>query len=144
VEERAAHRGYLAGPRDPGPPDAHLRSPHLPYATRTDVRSRFLRVWAAVSTPVLVLGLTGLLVRPSVSVLTGFVTFLVVFFLVEAIGRRRVLAFATVLGALVLWVVAVAGLIIALLSSWHLVLAGLLAVLAVMLLVGNIRELRND
>ena len=144
VEERAAHRGYLAGPRDPGPPDAHLRSPHLPYATRTDVRSRFLRVWAAVSTPVLVLGLTGLLVRPSVSVLTGFVTFLVVFFLVEAIGRRRVLAFATVLGALVLWVAAVAGLIIALLSSWHLVLAGLLAVLAVMLLVGNIRELRND
>jgi hypothetical protein len=144
VEERAAHRAYLAGPRDPGPPDAHLRSPHLPYATRSDVRSRFLRVWAAVSTPVLVLGLTGLLVRPSIPVMSGFLAFLILFWLVEAIGRRRVLAFATVLGALVLWVVAVAGLIVALLSSWHLVLAGLLAAAAVVLLVVNVRELRSD
>jgi hypothetical protein len=144
VEERAAHVGYLAGPRDPGPPDAHLRHPHLPHAAKTDVRSRFLRVWAAVSTPVLVLGLGGLLVRPSIPVLAGFLTFLVVFGVVEAIGRRRVLAFATVLGALGLWTAAVAGLIIALLSSWHLVLAGLLAVVALVLLVVNVRELRSD
>jgi hypothetical protein len=143
VEERAAHAAYLAGPRDPGPPGAHLRHPHLPYAAHTDLRSRFLRVWAAVSTPVLVLGLGGLLVRPSIPVLTGFLTFLVVFGVVEAIGRRRVLAFATVLGALALWVAAVAGLIIALLSSWHLVLAGLLAALALVLLVVNVRELRS-
>jgi hypothetical protein len=143
VEERAAHAAFLAGPRDPGPPDAHLRHPHLPYAAHTDLRSRFLRVWAAVSTPVLVLGLGGLLVRPSVPVLAGFLTFLVVFGVVEAIGRRRVLAFATVLGALALWVAAVAGLILALLSSWHLVLAGLLAALALVLLVVNVRELRS-
>jgi hypothetical protein len=143
VEERAAHAAFLAGPRDPGPPDAHLRHPHLPYAAHTDLRSRFLRVWAAVSTPVLVLGLGGLLVRPSVPVLAGFLTFLVVFGVVEAIGRRRVLAFATVLGALALWVAAVAGLIFALLSSWHLVLAGLLAALALVLLVVNVRELRS-
>jgi hypothetical protein len=143
VEERAAHAAFLAGPRDPGPPDAHLRHPHVPYAAHTDLRSRFLRVWAAVSTPVLVLGLGGLLVRPSVPVLAGFLTFLVVFGVVEAIGRRRVLAFATVLGALALWVAAVAGLIFALLSSWHLVLAGLLAALALVLLVVNVRELRS-
>ena len=68
------------------------------------MRSRFLRVWAAVSTPVLVLGLGGLLIRPTVPVLVGFLTFLVVFGVVEAIGRRRVLAFATVLGALALWI----------------------------------------
>jgi hypothetical protein len=144
AEERAAHTAYLAAPQDPGPPDAHLRHPHLPYAARGDLRSRFLRVWAAVSTPVLVLGMTGLLLRPSIPVLVGFLAFLMVFWLVEAIGRRRVLAFATVLGALVLWVAAVAGLIFALLSSWHLVLAGLLAVLAVVLLVVNVRELRSD
>jgi hypothetical protein len=144
AEERAAHTAYLAGPRDPGPPAAHLRHPHLPYAALTDLRSRFLRVWAAVSTPVLVLGLGGLLLRPSVPVLVGFLTFLVVFGVVEAIGRRRVLAFATVVGALALWVVAVAGLILALLSSWHLVLAGLLAAAALVLLVVNVRELRSD
>ena len=61
AEERAAHAAYLAAPHDPGPPDAHLRHPHLPYAAAADLRSRFLRVWAAVSTPVLVLGLGGLL-----------------------------------------------------------------------------------
>ena len=97
-----------------------------------------------MSTPVLVLGLGGLLVRPSVPVLVGFLTFLVVFGVVEAIGRRRVLAFATVLGALVLWIGAVAALFLALLSSWHLVLAGLLAILALVLLVVNVRELRSD
>lgn len=144
VEERAAHAAYLAGPRHLGAPDAHLDNPHLPYAAQTDLRSRFLRVWAAVSTPVLALGLVGLLVRPSVPVVIGFPTFLVVFGVVEAIGRRRVLAFATVLGAVLLWVVAVAGLIWALLSSWHLVLAGLLAVVALVLLVVNVRELRSD
>jgi hypothetical protein len=144
AEERAAHEAYLAGPREPARPDAHLRHPHLPYAASTDVRSRFLRVWAAVSTPVLVLGLGGLLIRPTVPVLVGFLTFLVVFGVVEAIGRRRVLAFATVLGALALWILAVAGLILALLSSWHLVLAGLLAVVALVLLVVNVRELRSD
>ena len=143
AEERAAHEAYLAGPREPARPDAHLRHPHMPYAAETDVRSRFLRVWAAVSTPVLVLGLGGLLVQPTVPVLVGFLTFLVVFGVVEAIGRRRVLAFATVLGALALWILAVAGLILALLSSWHLVLAGLLAVLALVLLVVNVRELRS-
>ena len=143
AEERAAHEAYLAGPREPARPDAHLRHPHMPYAADTDVRSRFLRVWAAVSTPVLVLGLGGLLIRPTVPVLVGFLTFLVVFGVVEAIGRRRVLAFATVLGALALWIFAVAGLILALLSSWHLVLAGLLAVLALVLLVVNVRELRS-
>ena len=63
--------------------------------------------------------------------------------LADRIGRRRVLAFATVLGALALWIFAVAGLILALLSSWHLVLAGLLAVLALVLLVVNVRELRS-
>ena len=144
AEERAAHTTYLAGARDPGPAGAHLRHPHLPYAAQRDLRSRFLRVWAAVSTPVLVLGLGGLLARPSIPVLVGFLTFLVVFGVVEAIGRRRVLAFATVLGAVLLWVAAVAGLILALLSSWHIVLAGLLAVLALVLLVVNVRELRSD
>lgn len=144
AEERTAHEAYLTGPREPARPDAHLRHPHVPYAADTDVRSRFLRVWAAVSTPVLVLGLGGLLVQPTVPVLVGFLTFLVVFGVVEAIGRRRVLAFATVLGALALWILAVAGLILALLSSWHLVLAGLLAVLALVLLVVNVRELRSD
>ncbi len=143
-EERAAHVAYLAGPRDPGPPGAHLRQPHLPYAAPTDLRARFLRVWAAVSTPVLVLGVGGLVFRPSVPVLVGFLAFLVVFSMVEAIGRRRVMAFATVLGALVLWVAAAAGLIIALLSSWQLVLAGLLAAAALVLLVLNVRELRSD
>jgi hypothetical protein len=143
AEERDAHLAYLAGPRDPGPADAHLRHPHVPYAAQRDLRSRFLRVWAAVSTPVLVLGLGGLVLRPSVAVTTGFLAFLGVFAVVEAIGRRRVLAFATVLGALALWILAVAALILALLSSWHMVLAGLLAVIAVVLLVVNIRELRS-
>jgi hypothetical protein len=142
ADERARTRRTSPGRANPARPDAHLRHPHMPSAAdRTCARASCgsgrpsahrcgagaRRAAGAADGPVLV----------------GFLTFLVVFGVVEAIGRRRVLAFATVLGALALWILAVAGLILALLSSWHLVLAGLLAVLALVLLVVNVRELRS-
>jgi hypothetical protein len=97
-------------------------------------------VWAAVSTPVLLLGLGVLLARPTPAVLSGFATFLLVFMGVEAIARRRVLAFLTGLAVVALGVFVVAGLVVGLAHNWLLVLAALLAAAGLVLLVVNLRE----
>jgi hypothetical protein len=71
----------------------------------------------------------------------GFATFLVVFAGVKAVARQRFRLLLTTLAVVTVWVVVGAGLVLALLRSWQLVLAGLLGVTAVGLLLLNLREL---
>jgi lysylphosphatidylglycerol synthetase-like protein (DUF2156 family) len=80
-----------------------------------DRQRAFLRIWAAASTPLLLLGIVVLLARPTPVTLSGFTRLLIV----------------------------VAGLVVALLSNWQLALAGLLTVIAVLLLGSNLREIRH-
>ncbi len=97
-------------------------------------------MWAAVSTPLLILGIGVLLTSPTPALLTAFAVFLVVFAAVEAVARRRVLVFLTGLGVVALWVFVLAGLVAGLLQNWQLVLATLLTMAALVLLVVNLRE----
>ncbi|GAB3324774.1 hypothetical protein GCM10027451_49330 [Geodermatophilus aquaeductus] len=141
AEERAALTEALSGPLRHEAPDAHLRRVHLPDVIDTHRHPAFLRGWAAVSTPLLVLGIGVLLTRPTAASLTGFATFLLVFAGVEAVARRRVRLLLTVLAVAALWVSAVASLVLAVLGAWRTVLAVALVLAAVVLLVVNLREL---
>ncbi|HWH30986.1 MAG TPA: hypothetical protein VNU26_18875, partial [Mycobacteriales bacterium] len=141
AEERDAHRDVLATPPESEAPDAHLPHPARPREASDDRRSRLLRVWAAVSTPVLILGIGVLLAWPTPQFLLGFASFLAVFAVVEAALRRRMLLLLTVLGVVVLTVAVVAGVYLLISVSWTLVLAVLLGVGAVGLLAVNLREL---
>jgi hypothetical protein len=143
AEECEAHDNFLSRPHAPEAPDAHLRHVHLPGAVDHDRQTAFLRVWAAVSTPVLILGIGVLLARPSPVMLSGFTTFLVAFAAVEAVARRRVRLFVTVACVVLVWVFVLAGLFFALLRNWQLVLAVLLSLTALVLLVVNLREFRR-
>ena len=143
AEEREAHDNFLSRPQAPEAPDAHLRHVHLPGAVDHDRQTGFLRIWAAVSTPVLILGIGVLLTRPSPVLLSGFTMFLVAFAAVEAVARRRVRLFVTVACVALVWVFVVAGLFFALLRNWQLVLAVLLSLTALVLLVVNLREFRR-
>ncbi|GAA1878004.1 hypothetical protein GCM10009836_69210 [Pseudonocardia ailaonensis] len=143
TEEIDVQADRLAGDRPPGPPDTHLRRPHLPYVVHADARSRFLRVWAALSIPLLIAGLGALLYWPHAGTLIWFAVGLVAFAVVESVARRRSVEFAASLAGLALTVLAVTGLVIALLSGWKFVLAGGLALAALVLLVVNVRELRG-
>jgi hypothetical protein len=58
----------------------------------------FLRLWAALSTPVLILGIGVLLTRPSLVTLSAFASFLAVA-AVEAAARGRIGLFLMVLAA---------------------------------------------
>lgn len=143
TEEIDVQADRLAGPRPPGPPDAHLRRPHMPYVVPADLRSRFLRVWAALSIPVLIGGLGALLFWPHLSTLLWFAVGLVLFAVVEAVARRRSIEFAATMAGLAITALVITSGVIALLSGWKIVLAGSLALAALVLLVVNVRELRG-
>ncbi|WP_181779518.1 hypothetical protein [Pseudonocardia pini] len=143
TEEIDVQADRLAGPRPAGPPDAHLHRPHLPYVVPADFRSRFLRVWAALSIPVLIGGLGALLFWPQLSTLLWFAIGLVAFAVVESVARRRSIEFAASLAGLAITALVVTGVVVALLSGWKIVTAGALALAALILLVVNVRELRG-
>ena len=139
LEERAVHAAILARPPDPGPPDAHLRSVSVPGTVRQ--HTAFLRWWAALSTPVLILGIGVLLTHPSLATLSAFASFLAVVAAVEAAARGRIRLFLIVLAAAAVGIGAAAGLVLALLSNWQAALAVLLAVTGLVLLALNLHEL---
>ncbi len=130
---------------DPEPPRAHLSTQAAEAAPEADdapkVRSRVLRVWAAISTPLIMAIVVWLLVgndtgyywvgaAVGVLVVVGF----------ESLARGRLLAFVG-------WaIIAVVGttIVIGMVREWRLTLAVLLLIGAVVLLAQNLRELRSD
>jgi hypothetical protein len=144
AEELARYRDHLAHPPEPGPPDAHLRRPAsgAPVAASRE-RRRLLRVWAAVSTPLLVLTIVVLLVGPPLAFATSLAVFAVAFLAVEATARGRLVVFLGGLAVTVVTVAVIAALVVGLLRNWQLVLAVILGVAASVLLAANVRELRR-
>ncbi len=140
AEERAAHEATLARPVEPDEPQEHLREPHLPYTSQGQ-RTRFLHVWAALSTPLFILAIVGIFVIPHepVAILLGAVV--VLFVTMEAWARRKLLAFSTGLLVLAAAVAVLAGLGLAVAYGGRYVLLAPLVVIAGVLLVVNLREL---
>jgi len=141
AEERAAHKATLSRPADAELPQEHLREPHLPYTPTRGARTRFLHAWAALSTPLFILALVGVFVVPHEPVAILLAAVVVLFVMMEAWARRRLLAFG--LGLLVLAgaVVVVAGLGLAVVYGGRYVLLVPMVAVAVVLLVVNLREL---
>jgi hypothetical protein len=124
-------------------PHAHLKHRRVPYATERSERDRFLRVWATVSSPLMVLALVVVLLRPPTGMLTALAVLLFVFFAIEALARRRALAYlggvAVVAGGLVIsGAVAVAAV-----QNWRIALSVVLGLAAAGLLALNISDLRR-
>ncbi|GAA4516294.1 hypothetical protein GCM10023191_087060 [Actinoallomurus oryzae] len=140
AEERAAHDATLARPPE-AEPQEHLREPNVPYTPTRGSRTRFLNVWAALSTPLFILAVVGVFVVPHepVSILLAGVVFL--FLTMEAWARRRMLALATGLLMLAGAVAVVVGLSFAVVYGGRYVLLGPMVVVAGVLLVVNLREL---
>ena len=104
------------------------------------MRHRVLRIWAAVSTPLLITLIIWLLVGNSSSHYTvGVVVGITLLVGIEALARGRLLAFLVTALALVAAILIIGGLV----QQWRLTLAILLAIGAVVLLWQNLRELRS-
>ncbi len=104
---------------------------------------RFLHVWAAVSTPLLLALVPVVLIARPLAWLTTVAAAALLFVGVEAFARRRFLSFV----ASVLLLAATAAVVVALVrlghQYWKYALAAAFGIAALALLVGNIGDLRH-
>jgi len=131
-----------------GLPPTHARA-HLGARAHDDevvdddmprVRRRVLRIWAAISTPLLMVIIVWLLVGNSSHYYwLGAIAGVLLVLGFESLARGRLLAF---LGWSIVFVVGLA-VLIGLLEEWRLTLGVLLLVGAIVLLAQNVRELRS-
>lgn len=141
IEERRLHEVTLDGEPPKTDPHAHLIRAHGPYEPRVRGRQRFLTIWAAISAPLLIASLILVVMNPVAGTVATFALITLVFGAVEAWARGRLFALVVVLfGAIFLLIVGTifVGLLIV---NWRLAIVVLLALLAVALLVSNVREL---
>jgi hypothetical protein len=124
-------------------PHAHLHHRVVPLPAETRERRRLLRIWATLSTPLLLL-LLALAVAsqgPSLAVLA--VNGIAVVLAIEALTRRRLLS-AVIRLVLALVVVSVAVVLVTgLIASWRITLVAVLVATAAMFMMLNLRELRR-
>ena len=143
AEERRAYLATLAEPLQPEPPQAHIRRSHRPHVSEQERRTRFLRAWAALSTPLLLVAVIVALIAAPLAAITTVVVLFAIFTGVEAIARRRLLSF---LGSTLLLVATIGlavGLVLLFLKHWRTAIAVLLGAAALTLLLGNLRDLRR-
>ena len=144
AEERRTHLATLSQPPPVEPPHAHIKTPHTPYLQEQERRTRFLKLWAAISTPLLLSSTIVVLLASPLAWITTLAVLIVAFAGVEAIARRRLLSFV----ASVLLLIAGAGLIVALtllfIKHWRTAIFVLLGAAALVLLFGNLDELRRS
>jgi len=143
AEERRAHLATLSGSIAPDAPQAHVHRPHEPYKQQQLRRTRFLALWAAVSTP-LVLGSIIVVLVASPLVWTIDIVVLVFAFIgVEAIARRRFLSFVASTILLALALVLVAGFFLLVVTHWRLAVSLLCGGAALALLLANLGAMRR-
>ncbi|MCY9784045.1 hypothetical protein KIK06_09090 [Nocardiopsis sp. EMB25] len=143
ADERDTHLRALASdtPLVPGPTD-HLKAPHLPYSSGKQRTARFLHLWVALSTPLLLisLGLTLFLLNGQTT-LYAMLGVVVAFAAVDSIARRKFLSFLTGLAILAVVVGVIVGVVAAFIADWRIAIAVPMAVVVVVLLVVNVRDL---
>ena len=107
-----------AGRFAPERPQAHVRRPHEPYLEQQQRRTRFLELWAAVSTPLLLASVIVVLVASPVAWIIDIAVLACAFIGVEAIARRRFLSFlASMIAAGAAYSALVAGFVLLLLEA---------------------------
>ncbi|QVQ52926.1 hypothetical protein J4H86_03660 [Spiractinospora alimapuensis] len=121
----------------------HLRSPHRPYATGEQRPTRFLHVWAALSTTLLLVALASVFVfsMPWSQRLLAAAGVVLLFAAVDAIARGRFRSF--MVGLMV--VVAVVGVISAIVAAFiinpQIAILVPVGITAAVLLIVNVRDL---
>lgn len=143
AEERRAHLATLGRPLAPEPPQAHVTKAHQPRSETQERRNRLLRLWAAVSVPLLLLTVIVVLLGSLRASVTTIILFTLAFLGAEALARRRFLSF--VASTLLVATAIVLALIFFTIfrDNWRLAISVVLAAAAFALLTGNLRDLRH-
>jgi hypothetical protein len=144
VEERRAHLDTLAAGVAPEAPQAHIRKTHHPYLDEQDRRTRFLKFWAAVSTPLLLSSIILILVVSPLALIIDVAILACLFIGVEAIARRHFLSFLASSILLLAAVALGAGLVLLFLRHWRVAISLVIGAAAIALLIGNLRAMRQS
>jgi hypothetical protein len=137
--EHARDRGAVATH-----PHAHLLHRATPLPTESSDRRPLLRVWAAISTPLVFVLLAALFMPIGPSVIGLVVVGLVLILAIEALTRGRLVQFALRIVLLLVLLAVLAVVVAGLITSWRITLAVVLLAIAVLFLVLNVRELRRS
>ncbi|WP_184583602.1 hypothetical protein [Lipingzhangella halophila] len=142
ADERDFHRAALASrePLEPGPKE-HLRSPHLPYASGAQRTTRFVHIWAALSTPLLIISLGAMLLLQGRYTVPAMIGVVVLFATFDSFARRKLLPFLTGLAFVAVLLAVLAGIIWAFVTQWRIAVLVPIVVVVSVLLVVNIRDL---
>jgi hypothetical protein len=122
-------------------PQAHLRHPHRPYSTGHQRPTRFLHVWAALSTTLLLVALGALLLLPVPQPLLTAVGVVLMFAAIDALARGRLRSFLAGMAVIALALAVISGVIWAFIIDWRITVVVPVAVTALLLLVLNVRDL---
>ncbi|MDT0305266.1 hypothetical protein [Streptomonospora wellingtoniae] len=142
ADERDSCREALRSDRSVAPsPTEHLHRPHLPYATGEQRTTRFLHVWAALSTPLLIFALGGMLLLRGTYTAPAMIGVVLAFAMVDAVARRRLTSFLTGVAILALIVAVIAGIIAAFAADWRISLLVPTGLVVAVLLWVNVRDL---
>jgi hypothetical protein len=141
-EAARAARAELARVRagDWGDPRAHLRHEHHPIPPEETRYGRLVELWSAVSVSILLVATTALIVLRAVAPWTAVIVVVAAYVFVEAAFRRRL---ATLLLRLTLVLAGIGALVLAVRYAGEAVVVALV-VLAGIILVDNLRELRRN
>jgi hypothetical protein len=143
AEELRTHHETIDCPFASEHPQAHIKTPHAPHTAEQQRRIRFLRFWAAISTPLLLAMVPVILLARPLTWITTIAAATVLFLGVEAFARRRFLSFlASVL--LLLTIAAVVVIFAELFQQhWRIAVSVVFAAAALALLAGNLGDLRH-
>ncbi|WP_159945190.1 MULTISPECIES: hypothetical protein [unclassified Nocardiopsis] len=143
ADERDAHLRALASDTPLVPePTGHLKAPHLPYSSGTQRSTRFLHLWVALSTPLLLLSLAlPLFLLNGQQTLYAMIGVVVAFAAIDSVARRKFVQYLIGLAVIAVVVGLAVGIVAAFIVNWRIAITVPIAVIVVLLLVVNIRDL---
>ncbi|MEU3140355.1 hypothetical protein ABZ645_13390 [Nocardiopsis alba] len=143
ADERDAHLRALASdvPLVPSP-TGHLKAPHMPYASGEQRSTRFLHLWVALSTPLLLLSLAlTLFLLSGQMTLWAMLGVVLLFAAIDSVARRRFLQYLTGLAIAAVAIGLIVGVVVAFIADWRIAVTVPIVLIVVVLLVVNIRDL---
>jgi hypothetical protein len=143
AEELHVHREALRRPAPASAPQAHLRSQQSRRTEQQERRTRLLRAWAAVSTPLLLASVPVILLARPLAWASTLATLAVLFAGAEAFARRRLLSFVASAALLLGGIAILLALVELTQRHWAVAVSLVFGIAALLLLIGNLGDLTH-
>ncbi len=143
AEELRTHRDTLSRPLASEDPQAHIKTRFAPRTEDQQRRTRFLRFWAAISTPLLLALVPVILLARPLAWISTLAALAVLFLGLEAFARRRFLSFLASTVLVIAFAAVVVGFVELSQQYWKIAVSVLFGGAALALLAGNLGDLRH-